>query len=83
MRMQDEVHRYAITFHRQLRKKKVFTSILDDIPGLGKKRQQIIRSAYPTMTDLKKASVSELSQLIPHQVAINLYNKLQNEEDEN
>ncbi len=77
MRMQDEVHRYVITFHRRKRRKKAFKSILDDIKGLGRKRQQIIRSAYPTLQALQKASVEELSQLIPENVAKALYEKVQ------
>ena len=41
-RIQDEVHRFAITFHRQTRGKNAFQSILDDIPGIGEKRKKLL-----------------------------------------
>ena len=75
-RMQDEVHRFAITFHQSLRNKKMKTSILDDIKGLGLKRKELINRAYPDISLLKEATVEELSQLLPKDVAQELYNKL-------
>ena len=75
-RMQDEVHRFAITFHQSLRNKKMTTSILDDIKGLGDKRKELINKAYPDITLLKEATVEELSQLLPREVAEALYMKL-------
>ena len=75
-RMQDEVHRFAITFHQSLRNKSMRTSILDDIKGLGAKRKELINRAYPVINLLKEATVEELSQLLPKEVAIDLYNKL-------
>ena len=75
-RMQDEVHRFAITFHQSLRNKKMKTSILDDIKGLGMKRRELINKAYPDINLLKEATVEELSQLLPRDVAEELYNKL-------
>ena len=74
-RMQDEVHRFAITFHQSLRNKSMRTSILDDIKGLGVKRKELINRAYPDINLLKEATVEELSQLLPKEVAIDLYNK--------
>ena len=75
-RMQDEVHRFAITFHQSLRNKSMRTSILDDVKGLGVKRKELINRAYPDINLLKEATVEELSQLLPKEVAIDLYNKL-------
>ena len=75
-RMQDEVHRFAITFHQSLRNKSMKTSILDGIKGLGDKRKELINRAYPDINLLKEATVEELSQLLPKEVAIDLYNKL-------
>ena len=75
-RMQDEVHRFAITFHQSLRNKSMKTSILDGIKGLGAKRKELINRAYPDINLLKEATVEELSQLLPKEVAIDLYNKL-------
>ena len=75
-RMQDEVHRFAITFHQSLRNKSMKTSILDGIKGLGDKRKELINRAYPDINLLKEATVEELSQLLPKEVATELYNKL-------
>ena len=75
-RMQDEVHRFAISFHQSLRNKSMKTSILDGIKGLGAKRRELINRAYPDINLLKEATVEELSQLLPKEVAIALYNKL-------
>lgn len=76
MRMQDEVHRFAISFHKQMRNKHLFKSIFDDIKGLGKKRLEVIMKQYQTIDDLKKASVDELSQIMPKDIAEELYKKL-------
>ena len=75
-RMQDEVHRFAITFHRSKREKKMKESILDNIKGLGEKRKEEIKKAYPDINSLKNASIHELSQLLPSDVAEALYLKL-------
>ena len=65
VRMQDEVHRFAITYHHQKRGKNFTKSILDDIEGLGNKRKQLILDHYTDIDSLKKATVEELSQYIP------------------
>lgn len=75
-RMQDEVHRFAITFHKQSRSKQMHKSLLDDIKGLGDKRKQLIEKAYPDINLLKQASVDELSQLVPNDVAKALYERI-------
>ena len=75
-RMQDEVHRFAISFHREKRNKALRASILDDIPGLGAKRKELIYRAYPDIEALKNASIEEFSQFLPREIAENLYNKL-------
>ncbi len=75
-RMQDEVHRFAITFHQSLRNKSMKSSILDDIKGLGAKRKELINKAYPDINLLKEATIEELSQLLPKEVAEALYMKL-------
>ena len=69
VRMQDEVHRFAISFHHQKRSKSFTKSILDDIEGLGDKRKQIIKDHYLDIDDLRKATVEELSQYVPKEVA--------------
>ena len=52
------------------------SSLLDDIKGLGSKRKELINKAYPDINLLKEATVEELSQLLPIDVALALYNKL-------
>lgn len=69
-RIQDEVHRFAITFHRQVRSKNSFSSKLDKIPGLGPKRKQILLKHFKTMTAIASASPDEIHSLgIPRAVA--------------
>ena len=75
-RMQDEVHRFAISFHKEKRNKALKTSILDDIPGLGEKRKDMLYRAYPDLDSLKNASVEEFSQILPLEVAQSLFDKL-------
>ena len=75
-RMQDEVHRFAISFHKEKRNKAMRVSILDDIPGLGEKRKEMIYRAYGDLDSLKHASIEEFSQILPKEVAEALYNKL-------
>ncbi len=72
MRMQDEVHRFAISFHKKERSKKMLKSVFDDIKGLGEKRKETLRKHYPSMEDFKKASYEELSQLFPKDVVDSL-----------
>ena len=76
VRMQDEVHRFAITFHHQKRSKNFTKSILDDIEGLGPKRKQLILDHYADIDSLKNATVEELSQYIPKEVAIKVKEKI-------
>ena len=77
-RMQDEVHRFAIAFHKEKRNKGMKVSILDDIPGLGEKRKEMLLRAYQDLNALKNASIEEFSQILPPEVARALYNKLHN-----
>lgn len=59
-RIQDEVHRFAITFHRQLRSKNSFSSQLDGIEGLGPKRKQLLMKHFKSLTKIKEATVDEI-----------------------
>ena len=69
MRMQDEIHRYAITYHRGKRAKAVYKTIYDDIKGIGEKRKQKLLDLYPTMESLEGVSSEELLQLVPADAA--------------
>jgi excinuclease ABC subunit C len=62
--MQDEVHRYAISFFRNNKNKSMLSSLLDNIPGIGKKKKNILLRVYPTLDAIKDSSVAQLSQFI-------------------
>ena len=76
VRMQDEVHRFAITTHRNKRTKGLTGSFLDDINGLGKKRLEVLLKTYPTIDDLKKVSIEELQTIVPLNVALEIKDKV-------
>jgi excinuclease ABC subunit C len=76
-RIQDEVHRFAITFHRQLRGKNAFQSLLDDIPGVGEKRKKLLLKTFGSVKKMKEASLEEFLEIgIPSNVAEQLLAKL-------
>ena len=69
-RVQDEVHRFAITFHRQLHEKNAITSILDEIPGVGPKRKQQLLKHFGSINKIKKATFDELQKAgVPKKLA--------------
>ncbi|MFZ9704407.1 MAG: excinuclease ABC subunit C, partial [Bacilli bacterium] len=76
IRLQDEVHRFALAFHQRLRKQKTTRSIFDDIPGLGPTRLTTLQKRYPSLDLLKQASLEELCQLLPKNIALLLQAKL-------
>lgn len=71
-RMQDEVHRYTISYHRTIRSKGAISSVLDNIEGIGAKRKKELIKAFGSITKLENASIEELSQIIPEATAIRL-----------
>lgn len=71
-RMQDEVHRYAISYHHNLRSKSLTVSLLDKVPGIGEKRKNKLLRAFGSVEKLKEVPLTELEQYIPHEVAVNL-----------
>ncbi|WP_453994569.1 excinuclease ABC subunit UvrC [Bacillus nitroreducens] len=76
-RIQDEVHRFAITFHRQVRGKSAFQSVLDDIPGVGEKRKKALLKHFGSVKKLKEASIEEIQQAnIPRPTAEAIFEKL-------
>lgn len=79
--MQDEVHRFAITYHKNLRKKAQTKSILDEVEGLGDVRKKKIWNHFKSLKNLKEASVSDIAEVVPQQVAENIYTLLHDTQD--
>ena len=75
-RMQDEVHRYAISFHRQVRSKSLFSSILDEVDGIGEARKKKLLNHFKSVKKMKEASLEELEAVIPKNTASKLYEVL-------
>ena len=80
MRIRDEAHRRAITYHRNLRAKHLTRSCLDGIPGIGKKRKQVILKYFKSLDAISKATVAELSQApgISRDLALKIFQGLLN-----
>ena len=76
-RIQDEVHRFTINYHKEIRSKGSLSSILDNVPGVGEKRKNELLKKYKTITKLKSLSKEELENDLPSSVALELYNFLQ------
>ena len=76
--MQDEVHRFAISYHRRLRKKAMTRSILDEVEGLGEVRKKAIWKKFGSLKNLRAASVEEIRTVVPEKVAENIYHLLHN-----
>lgn len=72
-RMQDEVHNFTIHYHQQLRSKGSLESVLDMVEGIGAKRKKELLKKYKTITKLKTLTVEELKEILPENVAHNLY----------
>lgn len=78
-RMQDEVHRYAISFHRQVRSKSLFSSILDEVEGIGEARKKKLLNHFKSVKKMKEVSLEELEAVIPKNTAAKLYEVLHKE----
>ena len=71
-RMQDEVHNYTISYHKQIRSKGALASILDNISGIGEVRKNKLLKKYKTTEKMKEASIQELSEILPKDIAVGL-----------
>ena len=71
--IQEETHRFAITYHRQLRSKRLRYSELDGIPGIGPKRKQDLLKSFKSLTAIGQASLYELERHLPRDAALNVY----------
>lgn len=74
-RIQDEVHRFAITYHKTIRDKSLIQSVLDEIPGIGQKRKSELLKHFGSIGKIKKASIDELKKVegMNEKIAINVY----------
>ena len=78
-RMQDEVHRVAITYHRKLRSKAQTKSVLDEVEGIGPKRKRMLLKEFGNFTNLKNAAVEEIQKYVPQDTAKAVYEALHQE----
>ena len=79
--IQEETHRFAITYHRTLRSKRLRYSELDDIPGIGPKRKQELLKTFKSLTAIGAASLAELERLLPKDAARAVYEHFNKKED--
>lgn len=75
-RLQDEVHRFAIDYHRKLRSKGMTRSILDEVSGIGDVRKKEIMKHFKSMKALKEATIEQIGEVVPLDVARRLYDRL-------
>lgn len=75
--IQEETHRFAITYHRQLRSKRLRYSELDEIPGIGPKRKQELLRQFKSLTAIGQATLPELERLLPKDAAASVYHHFQ------
>nr|WP_307775108.1 excinuclease ABC subunit UvrC [uncultured Cetobacterium sp.] len=71
-RVRDEAHRFGVTYHRLLRSKRVISSELDSIPGIGAKRKEELLKKFGSVERIKKASLSDLESIVPRNLAIKI-----------
>ena len=79
--IQEETHRFAITYHRSLRSKRLRYSELDGIPGIGPKRKQDLLKTFKSLTAIGKAELSELERLLPKDAAMAVYQHFRTKEE--
>ena len=75
-KIQEEVHNYAINYHRQIKSKGTLASVLDMVDGIGPKRRKQLLKKFESLKKMKEASLEELEEVVNHDVALNLYNYL-------
>ena len=75
-KIQEEVHRYAISYHRQIKSKGTLSSVLEMVDGIGPKRRKMLLRRFDSLKKMKEASLEELEEVLNHDVALNLYNYL-------
>ena len=81
--IQEETHRFAITFHRQLRSKRLRYSELDGISGIGPKRKEQLLKTFKSLAAIRQASMQELERVLPKDAASAVYHHFHTEKDRN
>jgi excinuclease ABC subunit C len=79
--IQEEVHRFAITYHRNLRSKRLRYSALDDIPGIGPKRKEQLLKSFHSIQAIRQATLAELERLLPRDAAASVYQHFRTEDE--
>ena len=79
--IQEETHRFAVTYHRQLRSKRLRYSELDGIPGIGPKRKEELLKTFKSLTGIRKASLYELERILPKDAADAVYRHFADKEE--
>ena len=74
--VRDEAHRFAVTYHRQLRSKSMVDSVLDDVPGIGPKRKKDLLRHFGSLKRIRAAQLDDLAEVVPEKVANDLYASL-------
>ena len=80
-RIQEETHRFAVTYHRQLRSRRLRYSELDGIPGIGPKRKQELLKQFQSIAAISRATLPELERLLPKDAAASVYQHFRNKEE--
>ena len=79
--IQEETHRFAITYHRQLRSRRLQYSELDSIAGIGPKRKQALLKKFQSLTAISQAGLPELERMLPKDAALAVYQHFHKQED--
>ena len=79
--IQEETHRFAISFHRQLRSKRLRYSELDNIPGVGPKRKEQLLKTFKSLAAIGQASLQELERILPRDAATSVYHHFHDQEE--
>ncbi len=79
-RLRDEAHRFGITYHRKLRSKRIISSVLDKVEGIGEKRKKELLKTFGSVEGIKKATFEELRKILPEKVVLLLQEHLKGDE---
>ena len=75
-RVRDEAHRFGVTYHRKLRSKRIISSELDKIEGIGEVRRKKLLTKFGSISAIKRASIEELKEIVPEKVALEIKNHI-------